>query len=71
MTEDNILFRFAKVGINLEPKAYEIIKEKYDNEKYKNEYLDMIIAIAIYDRKVNNNDKSLFGYEKEAIKWVR
>ena len=71
MSTNDILHAFAKVGINLDPPAYEVIKEQYDKVKYKKEYLDMVTAIAIYDRKANNKSNQPTAREEEAIKWVK
>ena len=71
MTTNRIMYRFAKAGINLSPEAYDIICEKYDKQKFKEEYLDMVIATAIYYRKVNKEDKKPGATKEEALLWVK
>ena len=70
MTTNKIMFKFAKAGINLSPGAYERVKEKYDNEQHKEEYLDMVIANIKYANIDNKKELALLS-EEEAIKWVK
>lgn len=74
MTND-IMLKFAKIGINLSPTQYDIVKEKYDNAKYKEEYLDILIAIAKYNMKEKDIKPSIILYDVqlfvEVITWER
>ncbi len=73
MTND-IMLKFAKIGINLSPTQYDIVKEKYDNAKYKEEYLDTLIAIVKYNMKekgIKNPITCEMPIFKEVITWER
>ena len=47
----HILMKFAKMGINLNPNAYEIVAEELNKTEYPDEYLDVLLAIAKYNLK--------------------
>ena len=70
MTTNKIMLKFAKDGINLSPGAYDIIIEKLKNEKYKEEYLDVVIAKMKY-ANADNKQALANMTEEEAIKWVK
>lgn len=52
MGKTNILLKFAKEGINLNPTTYEILAEEITKTEYPDEYLDILMAIAKYNIKV-------------------
>ena len=70
MTTNKIMLKFAKAGINLSPGAYDRVKEKYDNEQNKEEYLDMVIANIKYANIDDKKELAMLS-EEEAIKWVK
>lgn len=75
MTTNKIMLKFAKIGINLSPTQYDIVKEKYDNAEYKEEYLDTVIAIAKYNMKSKNINPNQIAYDVqlfvEVITWEK
>lgn len=69
------MLKFAKIGINLSPTQYDIVKEKYDKVKCKEEYLDTLIAIAKYNMKEKGIKPSIVLHDVqlfvEIITWEK
>ena len=68
----NVLLKFTKMGINLDPNAYEILAEELSKTEYPEEYLDVLLAIAKYNlkakgikpREMLNADADILEFER-------